>query len=224
MGQIDTLECPASVDSGTNLEAGMVTTEAVGELPSSKSSGKCCISSADTLASTATINEGITLLADNMTEDAAHQLPNNNAHESEHTAFAELENTNVVGDHYVSKMAPDATVGEEFQIRSSRSVVISKQRENDEESGLEEGEIPLSEPAGACGKTVETDILASKLPCSSTPPIPQEVFSRVELPVEEDEFASSDDHNSICEGCDVGGELMYVTTPSLTSTPSSSLV
>lgn len=206
VGEIDTLECPASVDLGTNLKAVIVTTEAVGELVNGKSSREN------------------TLLANERRKDDTHQVPNTNAHESEHVAFVETENGNVVGDHCVSNAAPDATVYEKLQIRSPSGLVVHEQRENDVDSDLEEGEISPLEQTGGFGKTVEADIPASKLPCVSTPPIPQEVFSRVEVPSEEDEPPSSDDHNSICEGCEGGGELMYVTTPSLTPTPSSKLL
>lgn len=111
-------ECFVSVDLGINLEVGMVIMEVVGEFFSSKSFGKCCIFSVDIFVLIVMINEGIILLVDNMIEDVVYQFLNNNVYESEYIVFVELENINVVGDYYVSKMVLDVIVGEEFQIRS----------------------------------------------------------------------------------------------------------
>ena len=319
VGEIESLKRPASVNSRTNLEVDMVTTEAAGELLSSKNDGRFCVSSADASVQVATNRGGITLVTNNSIKDAAHQLPSSNAPGTEHTA---LKDTNVVEDLSVSRMVADATIGDESQIRSTPSLVVDssrikkhleepqkmqaalgnasvsigfstgtasplnlrsnglkepagescgqsnlqavgsspscipltdngaiqlvnrdercgnrvessllcgftrngppEQRRIDSESDLEEGEISPSEQVDALDKTVGNSV--SKLIGSLPPLITQDISPGVELPHEEDEFPSSDDHNSICEGCEVGGELMYVTTPSLTSTPSSPLL
>lgn len=99
---------------------------------------------------------------------------------------------------------------------------LPEQQGSDSESELEEGEISHLEQANASDKAV--DKFATKLTDNSPPLITQDIPSGVELPREEDEFPPSDDHNNICEECEVGGELMYVTTSPLTSTPTSPLM
>jgi len=197
----------------------MVTTEFFGELPSSKSGEICCIPIADNL------EVGVPMLANKRTKDAAHPVLDTNGHE--HTSPVFLENNHVVRDRSVRQMDPDAPAGGDLQISSSpglNSDSIQAKKHllsiDPVESDLEEGEFSPLEPA----KIVEGDVSASEIPCSSTPPLTQEVSTRVDLPFEEDEFPSSDDHNSICEGCEVGGELMYVTSASFTPAPSSSLL
>jgi hypothetical protein len=317
VGKIDSLQRPASVISKTNLEMGMVITEAAGELLSSKNDGKLCVSGADAVVRIDTNSGGIALVASNLTKGAVHQLPDSNAHGTEHTA---LKDTNVVEDLGVTNMVADAAVGEEPQIRSTPRLVVDSlptkkhvlsearqkmqavpgntslridlstiraspsglrrngleelgggsgnvqvgsspscipvtdngaiqlvnreersgnrvgsnllcgfngsglpgQRGDGSESDLEEGEISPSEQANASNKAADNS--RTKLTDISPPLTTQDIPSGVELPREEDEFPSSDDHNSICEGCEVGGELMYVTPASLASTPSSPLM
>lgn len=178
----------------------------------------------DSHVRTSAIGEEVDLLEDNRT---AHLKSNTTAHGSEHV---DPENANGVGDRCVSPTYPDATAGEESQISGLPSLGDSFQVEKcvnsryPVESDLEEGEFLSSEQVNVVGNTAALDTSASKLPTSSTPPLTQEVLARVEPPYEEDEFPSSDDHNNFCEGCEVGGELMYVITPSFASTPSSSFL
>ena len=77
------------------------------------------------------------------------------------------------------------------------------------ESGLEEGEIAPQNQVGSSEKMNELNTSMERATRIKVPISSLLIPSRVSSPNgDEKENPSSDDHNSFCEGCEVGGELM----------------